>query len=785
MTPSTPPAARKKKNRVRRGTLTKKLFRDMRKSAMQFIAMLFLCAMGTWVFSGLDANWRMLEASTETYFEQGRLADFWVKGSAFTKQDMTRLAHIPGVENTQARISLEMDCPDLPGDVTLAVSGYDGEMQINMPLIRQGETLHPSDLRGCLLEEQFAQYHGIGVGEGITVTVAGQRRTFTVRGIILSSEYLLTAKSTTPEPDKYGFMYVSARALPELPFTEVLIDLKDGADEAAVLDAITQIVPSALAMTQSSHVSTGTARNFVSMFRSLSYLFPLLVYAIAAMIVVSTLNRMMENQRVQMGTLKALGYRDHQIRNHYLSYALVPSIVGSTVGVVVGHYTIPPVIWQIVSTNMRYPERIQPPISLLSWLITLLSVGLSVFICLRTYNKAAKETTASLLRPKPPKSGTRIFLERITFLWTRLSFNTKMIIRNLMRNKGRTLMSMVGILCCNALIICTFGLQESFNFFIGEYYDGTLQYDLRVNLLSGQGGTLESYRNRLDANTVDGIMEIPVSMDSQTDSRSGLLTVLTGDQTTMHLGKELTLLPLPEEGVALSRKLATLMNVGIGDSITVWLTGDETPLTLTVNALAETNIGQGAFMSRGAWEKCRKGDFSPTALLLVNPTDLCRHQVDEMDEVSDVSYPADEFTKTMSMMDSTRTAFTILSVAALALAFIICYNMGLMNFTERTRDYATLKVLGYHQREIRKLMMRENNYTTLLGLLIGIPPGIWLTAIILKMCEYDSMVFVANVTLPSILAACLITYVFSFFIETLLTRKVRSIDMVEALKSVE
>ena len=161
------------------------------------------------------------------------------------------------------------------------------------------------------------------------------------------------------------------------------------------------------------------------------------------------------------------------------------------------------------------------------------------------------------------------------------------------------------------------------------------------------------------------------------------------------------------------------------------------------------------------------------------------HQLESMDEVSGFKYPEQQCQSTMRIMDSTKTAFTVLSCAALGLAFIICYNMGLLNFTERTRDYATLKVLGYHQKEIRSLMMRENNYVAVLGVLIGIPPGVWLVKLILKMCEYESMVFVSKVSWFSILGACVITFTFSCMIEGLLTRKVRSIDMVEALKSVE
>lgn len=775
----------RKAPKARRGTLTRKLFRDMRQNTMQFLAMFLLCALGTWVFTGLDANWRLLEASTETYFTDYNLSDFWVKGAGFSKQDLSRLEHMKGVKEVLPRVSVEFDAPDLPGGVSVMTNAYDGEMTINIPLIREGEALAPSDLRGCLLEEQFAQYHGLGVGDSLVLEVAGQRRSFIIRGVVLSPEYILTTKDVTPDPAHYGFALISSRAVPEFPYNDVLIDLEDGADADAVQAAIADAIPSALVMNQRSHGPTVTARNYIDMFRNLSYLFPVLVYAVAALIVVSTLSRMMENQRIQMGTLKALGYRDHQIRNHYLCYALLPSAAGSILGTVVGQYTLPDVIWPMVCTNLRYPWQLRPPISLLSWGVTALSVVLCVLICLRTYHKAARETTASLLRPKPPRSGVRIFLERIGFFWRRCHFNTKMIIRNLMRNKGRTFLSLVGLLSCNALIICTFGLQESINFFTHDYYYGTLNYDMRVDFEQGEAGTLESYQRRLNADNIDGVMEQSVSLYSRTHSRTVLLTVLSDSQTSFRLGEDHTDLVMPKEGVVVSRKLASIMNIQLGDTVELCLTGDTDPLYLPVAAFADTNIGQGVFMGVDAWEACRKGDFAVTALMVRGPTDDALHRLSEMDEVSTIKYPEDQCAATLKIMDSTKVAFTLLSAAALGLAFIICYNMGLLNFTERTRDYATLKVLGYHQKEIRSLMLRENNYVAILGVLMGIVPGVWLVDVIMKMCEYESMVFVTNVSWPSILGASLITYVFSFMIQWLLTRKVRTIDMVEALKSVE
>ena len=315
------------------GTLTKKLFRDMSRSAMQFLAMFLLCAMGTWCFSGLDANWRMLELSTETPIAQSNLADFWVKGSSFGKNDILKLRNLPGVKDVQARVTLEMDCPDLGDEVTLMVHGYDGDMRICTPIIRTGSELSASDTRGCLLEEQFAQAHNLSVGDTVKVSYGGVSLTFFVRGTILSGEYLVTAKNITPQPDIYGYMYVSAKAMAAFPFTEMLVKASSDADLTQVRAEIMNTCPTALIVDKDTHSGTLSARNFVSMFRSLSYLFPVLVFAVAAMIVVNTLTRMIENQRVQMGTLKALGYRDRQIRLHYLSYAIVPSVAGSLLGV--------------------------------------------------------------------------------------------------------------------------------------------------------------------------------------------------------------------------------------------------------------------------------------------------------------------------------------------------------------------------------------------------------------------------------------------------------------------
>ncbi|MDO4740045.1 MAG: ABC transporter permease [Eubacteriales bacterium] len=777
----------KKRTHARRGTraLRTKLLRDIRQSGMQFAALLLLCALATWVFGGLDANWRVMDVSFETYFSQTNLADLWIKGSGFTDRDIAQVEQLPGVEEVLPKAVVEANCPRLGDGVSVAVNAFDGEMSINTPYIREGSALNEGDLRGVLVEEQFAQAQGIALGDELVLDIMGREQTFIVKGIVLSPEYVVTSKGVSPDPEHYGFVLLNRAAVSDLPQNELVVRLAEGADPAAAQREIESMLVGTAVITQKTSGSVSSARSFVVLFRSLSYVFPVLAYSVAAMIVVSTLRRMIEKERIQIGTLKSLGYTDRQIRRHYLSYALIPSAIGSFAGLFLGIAILPGLLWDMVCVNIRVPETIFPPISLLSWAMTLLTIALSLFICMHAYNVAARESTAELLRPRPPKSGSRIFLERFTRLWGRLGFNSKMVVRNLMRNKGRTLMAMAGMLCCNMLIICSFGLQESIPAFIRDYYMGVLDYDVRADLDPYQAGTLESYRERLPAERIDGVMERSVSLRSDGAIRASMLTVLPEEQQLIRLGEGHTVLPLPESGVVLSTKLAELMQVQAGDTIEMMLTGDDEAMRVRVEQVVEINIGQSLYMSKTAWENCRKGPFAATALLIKEPGARTMHLLQEMDEFSELTYPVEQNEGTNRFMESTTTIFSVMTGVALGLAFVICYNMGLMNFTERVRDYATLKVLGYHQKEIRSLMMRENDLTAVIAVLLGIYPGILLVDIILGMVNHDSMIFTSAITLKSILGACAITFLFSRFIEWLLTRKVPTIDMVEALKSVE
>ena len=764
-------------------TLRKKLYRDMTRAAMQFLSIIALCALGTFAFAALDGTARMTRDTLTTYFEENNLADYWITLPAADRASLDKVSAVPGVAAVRARANADLETT-LPGDVSVSVTAYDGAMDINTPLLREGALLEENDRRGCLVEERFANAHGLVPGSRLGVKLGGQEYTFIVRGVVVSPEYIVVSNGIVADPNAYGYLLINACAMETLPLTQIVATLDRGADSDAVRAAIEAALPDALVVDRSSHQSTARANNDAQMFENMTYIFPVLAYAIAALIVMTTLSRMIDNQRMQMGTLKALDFSARQIRNHYLSYALVPSALGALLGTLIGHYTLPYFLWDALIGQNEMPYQLSPPISVPAWCMTVLSVELSMGILLYSYRTSARETTAALLRPKPPKDGKRILLERITFLWSRFSFNTKMIVRNLMRNKLRSFMSFVGILCCTMLIITSLGLQDSVTAMSVNYYTKTLSYDLRANL-TGEVDTAESYERRLDAGAVECIMEKSVSVRADGGTRTVMLTVLRDDQQMQNLGKDETFVALQTGTAAVTYKLTKTLNLKIGDTIRLYLPGDDEPAEFVIGQIVHNNVSQGVYLNRTTWESLRKGEFTPTAIQIRGPGERCLTQLDAMDEVEDIDYPAEQIGDMTRMLETLSSVFTLLTGIALALAFVICYNMGLMNFVERTREYATLKVLGYHQKEIRRLILRENRMVTLSGVLLGIWPGIMLVDVILHSCEPESGYYPGSPALQSIVIACVVTYCFSELIQRLLTRKVQKIDMVEALKSVE
>ena len=770
------------KNRPR-NVLAMKRRRDMRRALMQFISIIALCTLGTFAFSALDGTARMTRATIDRYFEENNLADLWINMPFVTRTELQKLSGIPGVQAVRARSQFELES-DLGEDVRIAVTAFDGPMDINMPLLREGSLLLESDKRGCLLEERFATAHSLHTGSRLVLKHEGQKYVFIVRGIVVSPEYIVVSDNVAAKPDTYGYILCNSLAVPQFPLTQVCATLSGNRNESDVVSDIEKAIPEALVISRAAHSSTVRITSDAVMFENMTLIFPILAYFIATLIVMTTLERMIDNQRLQMGTLEALGFSARRIRSHYLSYAVLPSLAGAVLGTLIGHYTLPPLLWRTLIGQNEMPYRVEPHISLPAWGMVALTVFISVTVCYLAYKKSARETPANLLRPKPPKSGQRILLERIPFLWRRFSFNSKMVLRNVLRNKVRSFMFFLGILFCTMLIITSFGLQDSVILLTENHYHKTLGYDVSATF-EGTIDKAESYKKRIQADIVECQMVRQISVRFPAGSRTVTLNVIEDEQKLQNLGPDSTYLPLTSEGAAITRKLSKILKVKIGDVAEVWLPGETEALFIPVRQIVENNFSQGLYLTKTTWERLRKGSFIPTSVQIKGITPQGLATLESMEEIKTIQYPETQIQEMREMLDTLSSVFALLTFIALALAFVICYNMGLMNFVERIREYATLKVLGYHKWEIRSLILRENIILTLLGIVFGLYPGVLLTDAIMHSCEPEMSNYSGTPTLQSMFIAAVITFFFSVFLQLVLTRKVQKIDMVEALKSVE
>ena len=768
---------------VRKNILRRKLFRDMARQARQFLAIVFLCALGSFAYAALDGTARMTRVSLDRYFEEYRLADCWITLPRADRASLGKLRALPGIAAAGARAQTELDAPDLGEDVRLAVVCSDGAMTLNAPYLFSGALLDPADRRGCLLDVRFAEAHGLSPGDRIRLRVSGTDVTLLIRGLVMEPEYVVVTGGVASDPESYGFLLANAAALPMIPLTQIVAAYDAGADPDAMRAAAEALLPDALVVDRRAHASTARIENNADMFRNMSLIFPLLAYFIATLIVMTTLSRMIDGQRLQIGTLRALGFSAGAVLRHYLSYAFFPSLIGALAGLFVGHSTLPFILWDVLIGQNEMPFRIQPPVSPAAWGTVALTVFLSLAVCLRAYLATARENTAQLLRPKPPRAGQRILLERVGPLWRRMGFNAKTVARNLMRSKLRGFMFFLGVLFCNMLLITSLGLQDSVKKLTYDYYLRVMRRDA-VAVLSG-GGAAEGYERRLSAESVECAMTMPVSLRAPAGVRTVTLTVLEDGQTMQRLGEDASYLALPSGEAAVTRKLMKTLSLSVGDEIRLFFPGDPKPASIRIGCVAENTFSQGVYLNRTVWEGLRKGAFAPTQIQLLAPDAACMEDLSRMDEVERVDLPQEQIGETLKMLSMLSSVFLLLEGIALALAFVICYNMGLMNFTERTREYATLKVLGYHRREIRRLILSENLILTLAGTLLGIRPGILLTDLIMHACEPESASYAGTPAARSLVVASLVTVAFSVLIQLLLTRKVRGIDMVEALKSVE
>lgn len=530
---------------------------------------------------------------------------------------------------------------------------------------------------------------------------------------------------------------------------------------------------------------------------NLASVFPVIFFLVAALVCLTTMTRMVEEQRVQIGSLKAMGYSGLAISRKYIFYGLLPSLTGGLIGLVIGYILFPKMIFTAYQIMYQVPDielRAYLGISVFSVLAAVACTTLAtLWACLATL----RETPASLMRPRTPKAGKRVFLEYIRPLWKRMSFTHKVTARNLFRYQKRFWMTVIGIGGCTALIIAGFGMRSSLLFTMTRQYDELFHYSAQVtladNVLSEEREAVEDFLSS-DARIVS---YVPATASSATVATSGYSTtayieVMASDE----IGKVVDLfdyksgepITMGDDGVYINQKLSELLGVKIGD--TFFLDGEGRG-DVTVAGIYEHYTGHFIYMTPTYYENALHAGSEPNAYLMnftSDDTDTCNAIFEKLLDLSGVATTSrmrDTQDTYMHSMERVDFVVVIIILAAAALAMVVLFNLSNINITERQRELATIKLLGFYDREVSAYVYRENIVLTVFGILIGCFMGHWLHIYLVRSTEIDLMMFGRQTKATAYLYAAILTTIFSFLVNVLAHFRMKKIDMVESLKSAE
>lgn len=528
--------------------------------------------------------------------------------------------------------------------------------------------------------------------------------------------------------------------------------------------------------------------------------FPLIFFLVAALISLTTMTRMVESQRTQIGTLKALGYGTWAIARKYVLYALSASAIGSVIGIIFGQKFLP---WLIITTyKVLYPNLpvILTPLnlyySILSSAAAILCVTLAAF---SACYKALMAPAADLMRPAAPKIGRKIWLEHIGFIWRRLRFTSKVAMRNLFRYKKRFFMTIFGIGGCTALVIFGFGLTDSISGVVDRQYSTLFHYDLTINLEDNVSSEdLKLFTDYLEGaeNVEDYIFVRSRSMELQGDEASYLAYLTVPEEGAhysdfVHLQSRKTgeSYELNDDGVIITEKLADLLQVKPGDTMAI--KDNDKTVEVRVAHITENYILSYIYMTPELYTQVfgESPKWNAVQAFIPGLTDEEAERMTEemlaLNAVAGTTTTSGTRQKFDDVLGSLDVITLVVIVAAGMLAFIVLYNLNNINITERRRELATIKVLGFFDMEVAEYVYRENIMLTLIGVVIGIFFGKYLHSFIITTVETDILMFIRQAKISSYIWSVLVTFGFSMFVNWMMYYRLKKIDMVESLKSVE
>ncbi len=829
----------------------KNLLREIKRTFTKFLSIFAICALGVAFFAGIRATSPDMKEAGDRLYNTYNLSDISViSTSGLTADNIRDLESIEGIQAVRASLFVD------------AMARGTGEKEKNlrlysMPIKLKSEYAPLIDLIPDYGIDTSPEYEMNGVeivsgrmplndteialdytlegslvkqlGDEITLTTSGGTVTLRVVGFIRSPMYISMFErgtSSIGNGTSDGFAYASGNAISslgtKLPVmsllntyytrADIVISGKEGpsaySDEyEALVNEVTDRIED-YASTQSgtwyiqdrsgnpgySDYSENTDR-----IAAVGDVFPLIFFIVVALVCLTTMTRMVEEQRIEMGTMKALGYGGWQIAMKYAVYAMSACISGGVVGAIIGFKLFPYVIMKGYSI-MYYLGKLETPYR--ADIAFMAIAAMAVCTAAATFSAcyaSLKEVPATLMRPKAPKAGRRVLLEKIPFIWKKLSFTSKVTVRNLFRYKKRFFMSVIGIAGSGALLVTAFGLNDSIFGIIEKQFGDIWQMDVQAYVYEAMPlGDMQEMLGKNPAN--DDFDSVMFCLDSQMECKNGgrsqsgvhLLGVESAGsmagRVSLHNGG--TPVTLDDSGVVVTAKLAETLSIKAGDEINM-RTGGEDHL-MRVIGVADNYVYHYVYITAAYYETV----FGKAMLYNGFMGNLKDGLTDETMDAMSTQLLSDSRMYTVrtieSIYASVRDSLSILNYVVLVLilgsgmlTFVVMLNLTNINIGERMRELATLRVLGFYDKEMYAYIFRENNALSVIGAFVGLVFGKIMHLFVIRTCEVDMVMFVRSAKPLSYVYAFALTIVFSLIVNLLMRPKVRAIDMVESLKSAE
>ncbi|WP_291636831.1 ABC transporter permease [Clostridium sp.] len=771
--------------------LIRNFFRDILSTLPRLMSVIIVTALGVLLFVGMGEYNFNMENMAKSYYDTQNVADYWVNGIQFTKSDERKISKLDSVESTQSEINVQTEIYQ-DENINIDLQGISGDFIIDKPYIISGRMFESN--KECMLDASYAKAHNIHIDDKIDLRIKNEDRklSFIVCALIDSPEYISNVGDTDAIPNslKHGFAYVKEDALKErkelIGYNTITLKLKDNTSENQFKNDVEKILGTKL-IRLLSFDDNEKAHIIITMLNSskaMTSLMPMIFFLISAFIMFTTMTRVVENGRMMIGTLKAFGYGKIVILTYFCSYALIVVVLGNIIGILPSKLLAKGMVG-ITSSMMTLPD-FPLEIDVLSIiksviLTTVICVGTAAAVCI----SEIKHSPTECMRPKSPKIGKANIFEKIKFLWSNMNFVQKTITRNIFRNKTRLFMCVIGVAGCMAIILTGFGFHDSITTSTNNLFANMYKYDANVILQYGAtSDEAERIKKLIGVDRAESVMNQPIKISKHEKSENTIVSIMEDKVFLMVPSVEVQeSMTMPRDGTIISSTLAKKMNIKNGDILDILVAGEPDSIKVKVSEIRDSIFG--CYLSKSLWRKLGQ-EYKPSNVYVkTKDVKSFMESTKKYDFINIVKLRSE---MEVAVNNQTRTVISITVVFIIfggVLGLVVLYNLGILNYYERMRELATLKVLGFIPKEIRVLVLRENTIFTIIGIIIGIPLGIILTTFMISATQQKDMTIVRNIKINSYIYSAGLSFIFSLIVNKFLSKKLEKIDMLGSLKSVE